>query len=106
MELLFQKLSIQLTTAIIYNPTTGAEDSGFLLGISGTAPDPTSALPSGYTKFKRVASILTDGSGNIRQASYTFFLGGYYCNYNTSIDDGISVSLTTTKVSLTLSTPK
>lgn len=50
----------------IYNPTTGVEDSAFLLGISGTAPDPTSVLPTGYTKFKRVGSCLTDGSGNIR----------------------------------------
>jgi hypothetical protein len=49
----------------IYNPTTGAEDSGFLLGISGTAPDPTSVLPSGFTKFERRGSIITDGSGNI-----------------------------------------
>lgn len=50
----------------IYNATTGVEDSAFLLGIAGTAPDPTSVLPTGYTKFKRVGSVLTDGSGNIR----------------------------------------
>ena len=55
----------------IYNPTTGAEDSGFLLGISGTAPDPTSVLPSGYTKFERRGSVLTDGSGNIRAFTQT-----------------------------------
>lgn len=90
----------------IYNPTTGVEDSAFLLGVSGTAPDPTSVLPSGYTKFKRVASVLTDGSGNIRNASYTFYLGGYYCNYNTPISDASSITLTTTKASLSLTTPK
>jgi len=67
----------------IYNPTTGAEDSGFLLGISGTAPNPTSVLPSGYTKFKRVGSILTDGSGNIR--AFTQF--GNYFKYATGISD-------------------
>ena len=50
----------------IYNPTTGVEDSAFLLGVAGTAPDPTSVLPSGYTKFEDRGSILTDGSGNIR----------------------------------------
>jgi hypothetical protein len=50
----------------IYNPTTGEEDSGYLLGISGTAPDPTSALPAGYTKYKRVGSVKTNASGNIR----------------------------------------
>ena len=50
----------------IYNPTTGVEDSAFLLGVAGTAPDPTSVLPSGFTKFQDRGSILTDGSGNIR----------------------------------------
>jgi hypothetical protein len=67
----------------IYNPTTGAEDSGFLLGILGTAPNPTSVLPSGYTKFKRVGSILIDGSGNIR--AFTQF--GNYFKYATGISD-------------------
>ena len=59
----------------IHNPTTGVSDYGALLGVAGTAPDPTASLPSGYTKFKRVGSILTDGSGNIRpftQRSKTF----------------------------------
>jgi hypothetical protein len=67
----------------IYNSTTNTEDSGFLLGISGTAPNPTSVLPSGYTKFKRVGSILTDGSGNIR--AFTQF--GNYFKYATGISD-------------------
>ena len=43
----------------IYNPTT--ETSDFLFSISLASP----TLPSGYTKKKRVASILTDGSANI-----------------------------------------
>lgn len=51
----------------IFNPTTGVEDSAFLLGVAGTAPDPTSILPSGYTKFSYRGSIITDASGNIRQ---------------------------------------
>jgi hypothetical protein len=89
----------------IYNSTTGAEDSGFLLGISGTAPDPTSALPSGYTKFKLIASILTDGSGNIRSGKYTFFNGGYDFIYTNKIADATLVSLTPTKVSLAVSCP-
>ena len=55
----------------IYNPTTGVEDSAFLLGISGTAPDPTSVLPSGFTKFERRGSISTDSNGNIRQFTQT-----------------------------------
>ena len=90
----------------IYNPTTNVEDSAFLLGIAGTAPDPTSVLPSGYTKFKRIASILTDGSGNIRNASYTFFYSGYYCNFNGYIADAVGVSLSTSRVSLNITTPK
>ena len=50
----------------IYNPATGVEDFAFLLGVAGTAPDPTSVLPSGFTKFQRRGSVMTDGSGNIR----------------------------------------
>jgi len=66
-----------------YNPTTLAVDYMALLGVAGTAPNPTSVLPSGYTKFKRVASILTDGSGNIR--AFTQF--GNYFKYATGISD-------------------
>jgi len=56
----------------IHNPTTGVSDYGALLGVAGTAPDPTASLPSGYTKFRRVGSILTDGSGNIRPFTQRF----------------------------------
>ena len=49
----------------IYNPTNNITDFAFLLGVSGTAPDPTSVLPSGYTKFAFRGSVITDGSGNI-----------------------------------------
>ena len=89
----------------IYNPTTLATDFGFLLGVSGTAPDPTSVLPSGYTKFKLICSILTDGSGNIRTGKYTFFNGSYKFIYTTPIADANPVSLSTTRVSLTISVP-
>jgi hypothetical protein len=44
----------------------GTTDYGALLGVANTDPNPTSALPSGYTKFERVGSVLTDASGNIR----------------------------------------
>jgi len=44
----------------------GTTDYGALLGVANTDPNPTSVLPSGYTKFNRVGSILTDASGNIR----------------------------------------
>jgi hypothetical protein len=43
----------------IYNPTTGVSDCGF--DTSVTAAN----IPSGYTKYKRVGSIRTNGSGNI-----------------------------------------
>lgn len=89
----------------IYNPTTLAVDYMALLGVAGTAPDPTSALPSGYTKFALRASIITDSSGNIRTGKYKFFNGGYDFIYNTKVADATLVSLTTTKVSLTVSVP-
>lgn len=89
----------------IYNPTNNVIDFAFLLGVSGTAPDPTSVLPSGYTKFKLIASILTDGSGNIRTGKYTFFYGGYEFTYNNKVADATLVSLTTTKTPLTVSCP-
>ena len=91
---------------MVTNLTTGVSKPLAILGVAGTAPDPTSVLPSGYTKFKRIASILTDGSGNIRNASYTFFLGGYYCNFNGYIADAVGVSLSTLRVSLNITTPK
>jgi|GEM_PF-1919352 len=89
----------------IYNPTNNITDFAFLLGVSGTAPDPTSVLPSGYTKFKLICSILTDASGNIRTGKYTFFNGGYEFTYNNKVADATLVSLTTTKTPLTISCP-
>jgi hypothetical protein len=68
---------------MVSNPTTGVSKPLAILGTSGTAPDPTSLLPSGYTKFKRAGSILTDGSGNIR--AFTQF--GNYFKYATGISD-------------------
>tara|TARA_R110000868_G_scaffold100252_1_gene275745 strand:- start:117 stop:1325 length:1209 start_codon:yes stop_codon:yes gene_type:complete len=43
----------------IYNPTSGVVDCGFDTSVSAAN------IPSGYTKYKRVGSIRTDGSGNI-----------------------------------------
>lgn len=59
----------------IYNPTTSTAD--FLFSTSSSSP----TLPSGYTKKKRIASLVTDGAGNIRNGSYTFFGGGYTFRY-------------------------
>ena len=51
---------------MVSNLTTGVSKPLAILGVAGTAPDPTSVLPSGFTKFEDRGSILTDGSGNIR----------------------------------------
>jgi hypothetical protein len=61
----------------IYNPATQTSD--FLFSTSSSSP----TMPSGYTKKKRIASLLTDGSGNIRNGNYTFFDSGYRFIYNT-----------------------
>jgi hypothetical protein len=46
--------------------TDGTVDYNALLGVAGTDPNPTGALPTDYTKYDYRGSILTDGSGNIR----------------------------------------
>lgn len=63
----------------IYNPTNQTSD--FLFSTSASSP----TMPSGYTKKKRIASLVTDGSSNIRNGSYTFFGGGYRFIYSTKI---------------------
>ena len=63
----------------IWNPTTSTAD--FLFSASLSSP----TLPSGYTKKKRIASLVTDGSSNIRNGNYTFFGGGYRLIYSTKI---------------------
>lgn len=78
----------------IYNPTTLAVDYMALLGVAGTAPDPTASLPSGYTKFKRIASILTDGSGNIRaftQRGFSFELTTPVVNLDATASNGTTL---------------
>jgi hypothetical protein len=52
----------------IYNPTTATADYCAILGVAGVEPTLTGNqnVPAGFTKFKRVGSILTDISGNIR----------------------------------------
>ena len=79
----------------IYNPTSGVSDAIF----SANATSPT--LPSGYTKYKYLGSVLTNVSGNIIpfwQENNSFYF---------KVDNGIVN--TTTQVStftnLTLSAP-
>jgi hypothetical protein len=84
----------------IYNPTTAIADYCAMLGVAGTAPDPTSVLPAGYTKFKRVGSILTNGSGNIR--AFTQF--EKYFKYFSGISD-LNTSFVAGSTTPTVSTP-
>lgn len=68
----------------------GTVDVGAILGVNGTAPDPTSVLPSGYTAFSKnpIVSVITDGSGNIINAKYKYKSdGNYICKYNTAITE-------------------
>lgn len=79
----------------IYNPTTQTSD--FLFSTSTSSP----TMPSGYTKKKRIASLLTDGAGNIKNGSYTFFNGGYRFIYSVAVltGTGLTPSYTTLSVS-------
>ena len=79
----------------IYNPTTGVSD--FLFSTGATTP---TSLPSGYTKFKRVGSIKTNGSGNI----IGFFQNRNYFFFKIPVID-FSGTSTTTLALVTLSTP-
>jgi hypothetical protein len=82
--------------------TDGTVDYGALLGVAGTDPNPTSNLPSGYTKYQRIGSILTDASGNIRsfyQIGKKFKLGG------SKIENRATSAPPTTATNQTVSVP-
>lgn len=55
-----------------HNPTTGISD--FLFSTSVASP----TFPSGYTKKKKLVSVLTDGAANIRKGTFTFNRDGSY----------------------------
>lgn len=57
---------------VIHNPTTVTSD--YLFSTSLSSP----TLPSGYTKKKRIASIITDGSANIKYGKFYFSKDGSY----------------------------
>lgn len=63
----------------IYNPTTQASD--FIFSASNTSP----TLPSGFTKIRKIASIRTNISGNIRNGNYSFFVNSYRFEYKTKV---------------------
>ena len=64
---------------VIYNSTTHASD--FLFSASPTSP----TLPSGFTKKRKIASLRTNGSSNIRNGNYVFFSNCYSFEYHTKI---------------------
>ena len=63
----------------IYNPTTKASD--FLFSASPSSP----TLPNGFTKKRKIASLRTNGSNNIRNGNYVFFSNSYSFEYQTKI---------------------
>jgi hypothetical protein len=90
----------------LYKTSDGSIDYGCILGVAGTAPDPTSVLPSGYSKFQYIFSVLTDASTNIRRASYSYrFDGSYTCEYNTYLEDRALSPSPTTATLISLRVP-
>jgi hypothetical protein len=85
---------------MVSNLTTGVSKPLAILGIAGTAPDPTSVLPSGYTKFERRGWVITDPSGNIR----AFTLTANRFEYNSNITD-FNATLTASEASIGISAP-
>jgi len=87
---------------VIWNPTTSTAD--FLFSTSHVSP----TLPSGYTKKKRIASLRTEGAGNIRQGKYLFNPdGSYNFEYATKILDlSITGSASTSKVNFSVTVPR
>jgi hypothetical protein len=84
----------------IYNPTT--ETSDFLFSASVSSP----TLPSGYTKKKRIAALITDGSANILNGTYTFSKDGTYnFKYLVGINDVNSINPGTGAILSSVSVP-
>ena len=84
---------------VIWNPTTSTAD--FLFSTSVSSP----TMPSGYTKKKKRASLMTDGSGNIKNGDYTFFSGGYRFSYNDRVLDLSTTSPANTRTAVTFTAP-
>ena len=76
----------------IYNPTTTVSDVVF--SANNTSP----TLPSGFTKYRYIGALRTDGAGNILQGIWN--KDGYF-EYNTPIIEPIG-SMTTSRVPGTL----
>lgn len=84
----------------IYNPNTLVSDFIFSASLSPT-------LPSGFTKKRRIASLVTDGAANIRNGTYAFFDdGSYKFIYNIHLDQGgYSLNVPTTRQPIDVTVP-
>ena len=81
---------------LIMNPTSGAVDIFCDTNANGTAN-----LPSGYTLFRRIGSIKTDGSNNW----VGFTQNGDEFLWNTPVQDVNGVTIGTTALTPTLTVP-
>jgi len=71
---------------VIYNPTTTTYAG--LLSLSSTSP----TLPSGYTKYRRIGSVINNGSSDFFMFDYKSDLGRErYCSYDEEDEDNIEM---------------
>lgn len=85
---------------MIYNPTTGVSKP--LATTSYGSP----TLPSGYTKKRYIAPVLTDGSANIRTGKFIYNEKGLCFFFKNRIQDFYSTNTTTTKTAYPFSLPE
>lgn len=65
----------------IYNPATGISDAGFDTDINAAN------APAGFTKYRKLSSVTTDSSGNIRNGVFSFHRdGGFDFDFTTPIE--------------------
>jgi len=84
----------------IYNPTSGISDA--LFSTSSTSP----TMPSGYTKKKKIAALMTNGSAQIRNGTWTFNpSGSYQFDYKTQLTQFNDSSTGTSAVLKTITAP-
>lgn len=83
----------------IYNPTTGADDGLFSASLASPA------MPSGFTKKKRVGSIITNATGNIINGTFYYKSdGSYRFDFKDFIQD-FDGTATNVATSATITTP-
>lgn len=71
---------------VIYNPTTTTYAG--LLSLSSTSP----TMPSGYTKYRRIGSVINNGSSDFFMFDYKSDLGRErYCSYDEEDEDNIEM---------------